>query len=125
MAHFCGVGLRFSVFLGLGLFTSAILAACSSNPPAEIPDDAAAPPDTSTPTQPGQCPTGYQACGMDCFATKRDPLNCGGCGKACKAGEVCVQGGCALQCGGNATKCGALCVSTKSDPENCGMCASK
>jgi len=36
-----------------------------------------------------------------------------------------VQGGCALQCGGSATKCGAYCVSTKSDPENCGGCGTK
>jgi hypothetical protein len=68
------------------------------------------------------CPTGYDKCGDLCTVTKRDPENCGMCGKACAPGEVCVQGGCALQCAGGATKCGKLCANTKADPANCGMC---
>ncbi len=85
--------------------------------------DAASPlPGTSLPAA---CPNGYSDCSGMCVALKRDPTHCGACGKACKAGEVCVQGGCALQCGGNTIKCGSTCVNQKSDPENCGMCAQK
>ena len=110
---------------GLALAAALLIAAgasCSSEPPPADMPDAMTAPDT---TAPMACPNGYSQCGQDCAPLKRDPLNCGACGKACKAGEVCVQGGCALQCGGNATKCGAYCVNTKSDPDNCGMCAGK
>src|SRR5260370_313085 len=72
---------------------------------------------------PSACPTGYSLCGSDCVATKRDTSNCGACGKQCKPGEVCVQGGCALQCAGGTIKCNGTCVDAKSDPANCGMCA--
>src|SRR5439155_24566271 len=98
----------------------AALSSCSSPPPVEQPDSTA--PDTSPPMA---CPTGYSQCGSDCFALKRDPQNCGMCGHACKAGEVCLQGGCALQCGGASIKCGAVCVNSKSDPENRRMGGSK
>jgi hypothetical protein len=72
----------------------------------------------------GTCPNATECNGV-CVVTKRDFENCGACGHACKAGEVCVQGGCALQCGGGATKCSGACVSTQSDPANCGSCAYK
>src|SRR5262245_21500021 len=76
-------------------------------------------------SMPQMCPSGYQLCGNTCTPTKRDPENCGACGKPCKSGEVCVQGSCALQCGGGATKCNNLCVNTKADPNNCGQCGTK
>src|SRR5262245_19219544 len=72
----------------------------------------------------GPCP-GQTVCDGKCVVTKRDPENCGMCGKKCKEGEVCVQGGCALQCGGGSTKCNSVCVSTQADPANCGMCGNK
>jgi hypothetical protein len=110
-------------FLAVGAslaFLGVLVASCSSQP--DMPGmDASVTPDTA----PVGCPMGYTQCGSDCIATKRDPQNCGGCGKACKDGEVCVQGGCALQCGGSATKCGGACVDTKSNPDNCGMCGQK
>src|SRR5437867_3013007 len=104
-----------AVFVG-----AASVASCSSDTPAM--PDASTPPDTSPPQA---CPSGYSLCGADCVPLKRDPNNCGACGKQCKPGEVCVQGGCALQCGSGSTKCGNICVNTKSDPDNCGMCAQK
>jgi hypothetical protein len=45
-----------------------------------------------------------------------------GCGTACKDGEVCSKGACALECAGGATKCGDLCVDTQLDAANCGAC---
>jgi hypothetical protein len=107
-------------FIAMALAVTFFATSCSS--PADMPGPDAANPDTSVPMG---CPSGYSQCGNDCAPLKRDPTNCGACGKACKEGEVCVQGGCALQCAGGATKCGAECASTKSDPNNCGMCGTK
>src|SRR5439155_626314 len=115
--------MRLSLAFGFTIMALVVVffaASCSS--PAVTADDAMTTPEAAPPMG---CPSGYTQCGADCFALKRDPTNCGACGKACKAGEVCVQGGCALQCAGGATKCGNFCVSTKSDPENCGMCGQK
>src|SRR5258705_2464920 len=93
-----------------------VVPSCSSDDSGLNMDASSPMPDTS---MPAMCPSGYSQCGADCIPLKRDPLNCGACGKACKAGEVCVQGGCALQCGGSTIKCGATCANPKSDPENC------
>src|SRR5262249_3849702 len=64
-------------------------------------------------------------CSNMCVDTKRDPANCGACAKACGNGQVCVQGGCAANCGAGTTKCNNLCVDQKSDPHNCGQCGNK
>lgn len=110
--------MRFLVIAGLFAGVGIDVVACSSSDPPAMMDAGTTPGDAE------KCPNATDCNGV-CVATKRDVLNCGACGKACKAGEVCVQGGCALQCGGGATKCSATCVSTKSDPDNCGMCAFK
>jgi hypothetical protein len=104
------------------LLPLALIASCSSDKNMGMGDSGVQPmPDA---TMQG-CPNGYTQCGDTCAPLKRDPENCGMCGKKCNAGEVCVQGGCALTCGGNAQKCGNLCINTKSDPANCGMCGQK
>jgi hypothetical protein len=33
-------------------------------------------------------------CGGSCVNVRRDPLNCGDCGRACASDEVCVAGDC-------------------------------
>jgi hypothetical protein len=118
-----GFTMRLSFVLGfIAMALAVVFFAASCSDAAVVPGDAMTTSDTASPPT---CPSGYTACGNECFALKRDPLNCGACGKACAAGEVCVQGGCALQCAGGATKCANVCVSTKSDPNNCGMCGIK
>jgi hypothetical protein len=52
--------------------------------------------------------------------TQSDPNNCGACGNACQAGQVCTGGVCG--CGPGQTLCGGTCVNTLNDPLNCGAC---
>jgi hypothetical protein len=40
------------------------------------------------------CPAGSELCELVCLDTTGDPLNCGGCGSACPAGETCAGGTC-------------------------------
>ncbi len=49
-----------------------------------------------------------------------DPANCGGCGLACKPGEICWQGACG--CPPGFTECAGDCRRIEDDPVNCGAC---
>ena len=74
------------------------------------------------------CGTGSTQCGDTCTVIARDTQNCGACGKACAASELCSAGTCVPAAGGctmGTTKCGNECVDTKSDDRNCGMCGTK
>lgn len=51
------------------------------------------------------CPGGQTACGESCRALAVDAANCGACGHACAAGEVCSAGACSL--------CAATCTSAR------------
>ena len=55
--------------------------------------------------------------------TGDDPLNCGGCGLACKTGELCWKGACG--CPGGFTQCGNDCRDLESDNNSCGTCDKK
>jgi len=50
--------------------------------------------------------------------------NCGGCGRACAAGQTCAAGACISgSCGTGLTLCAAgSCRDLTSDPANCGAC---
>ncbi|MDC0743071.1 MXAN_6577-like cysteine-rich protein [Polyangium mundeleinium] len=61
-------------------------------------------------------------CAGTCKDLAYDPANCGACGNACGAGEVCADGQCGVVCLGGTTACGAACVDTDIDPANCGAC---
>ena len=75
---------------------------------------------------------GLTDCGGVCVELRGDPLNCGGCGIACAAGESCVDGGCLLiefppeaptGCNEGLTLCNGEClVIDGGDPFNCGGC---
>ena len=83
--------------------------------------------DTGIPpgTDGGIPPTGCGAlmeCGGACTDTRYDPANCGACGTACSAGEVCNVGTCASGCGVGTERCSDRCVDTQVDARNCGAC---
>jgi hypothetical protein len=60
-----------------------------------------------------------QADGCEVF-TGDDPKNCGGCGVACKEGELCWRGACG--CPSGFTQCGDQCKDLQADGLNCGSC---
>jgi hypothetical protein len=71
---------------------------------------------------PGGCGVGVTECSGVCVDTRYDPANCGGCGVACAAGQVCNLGTCSGSCGLGTVECGGGCVDTDIDPLNCGDC---
>ncbi|MBI2395651.1 MAG: hypothetical protein HYV09_39160 [Deltaproteobacteria bacterium] len=75
----------------------------------------------------GGCPSAQTLCGGSCTNTKFDPANCGACGTACGAGEVCVAGACAgsSACTAPLALCGTACVDPRTDENNCGKCGVK
>ena len=82
---------------------------------------------TADKVEAGGCVAPKKQCGDSCVDTAKDALNCGACGTACAAGEVCDAGKCALFCSGGTTTCGTSCVDIKKDHDNnanCGGCGS-
>ena len=65
-------------------------------------------------------PVGPISCGGTCTFTATDPRNCGGCGIACGAGQICNGGRCGCPSGTSA--CGNACVDLSSASQNCGRC---
>src|SRR5664279_4460313 len=59
------------------------------------------------------CPVDQAACGQVCVTMMSDPLNCGGCGIACSAGQMCESGAC--QCAAGVV-CNGGCVAADSNP---------
>jgi hypothetical protein len=51
-----------------------------------------------------------------------DRDNCGMCGNACAAGEVCSNGACSLSCQIDLTDCNGVCANLMTDIANCGVC---
>ena len=64
----------------------------------------------------------FTQCGDSCVNTRADRRNCGACGTACGAAELCLDGTCSLACAGGASACGDSCVDLSVDPKNCGAC---
>ena len=69
------------------------------------------------------CLGGSTLCSNKCVDVQNDAANCGGCGKACAAGQVCSAGVCGVTCLGGSTLCSNKCVDVKDDAANCGGCA--
>ena len=68
------------------------------------------------------CPSPFMMCGTTCTATQVDPANCGTCGNACAAGQLCLGGSCVASCSAPNTACGQACVDLQSDGFDCGAC---
>jgi xyloglucan-specific endo-beta-1,4-glucanase len=68
------------------------------------------------------CVSPRMTCGDQCLETQSDPANCGACGLACAANQVCSKGACGSGCAAALTKCGAACVDVTGSQANCGTC---
>jgi hypothetical protein len=68
------------------------------------------------------CPAGTADCSGSCVETAHNPAHCGGCGVACKPGEVCANGVCAGECPAATKRCAESCVETSFNPSHCGDC---
>jgi hypothetical protein len=68
------------------------------------------------------CPLYSARCAGSCIATSTDPQNCGACGKACAAKEVCSAGVCSSGCLPGLTVCAQTCADLDNDSANCGGC---
>ena len=68
------------------------------------------------------CPKAFKTCGEICVDTATDVANCGACGTACAAGQVCSAGTCATTCQTGLNACGGSCRDLQTDAANCGAC---
>jgi len=84
-------------------------------------------PDLTTCSQ----PLGDGGSAPACADITADRLNCGGCGVACAAGEICEDGACAVSCGNALSTClgdvgdggtFSYCANLAGDVNNCGAC---
>lgn len=68
------------------------------------------------------CGIGEAECGGMCIDVQSDDANCGGCGIACDATEVCASGMCRSTCTTPFGTCSGRCVNLSNDPDHCGNC---
>jgi hypothetical protein len=66
------------------------------------------------------CTSDRTLCGSTCAKLDVDAANCGACGRACAANEMCQASECV--CPSEFSLCGAACVDLASDAANCGAC---
>ncbi len=66
------------------------------------------------------CQAGTVRCGQGCVDSNADAKNCGGCGSACRSGEVCSAAACV--CAAGTFSCNGECVVRDNDVKNCGAC---
>lgn len=101
-----------AVRISSAIVLSALLAACLEDSGAESQIGA---PNCEDPTI---------ACGGVCIDPSADPANCGACGNACDASELCSAGECVDGCDASLTACGQSCRDLTSDAAHCGACDS-
>src|SRR5512140_27276 len=74
----------------------------------QVPDTGADASDGQTPDG-GTCTNGTKCAGK-CVDVESDPANCGRCGNACRANQVCSNGACARSCAPGQINCNRACV---------------
>jgi hypothetical protein len=95
----------------------ALLAGC---PPADsgVDEDDTLPPLGAD----AQCLRWETQCGSECVDRQTDTQNCGQCGRACDAGQLCSEGACVDECPDGYERCGDGCVDLDNSEEHCGSC---
>ncbi|MBK6533718.1 MAG: hypothetical protein IPF99_30275 [Deltaproteobacteria bacterium] len=73
-------------------------------------------------TDTSRCPEGQSLCAGLCTDTNASAAHCGGCGRSCPTGRVCVAGACDLSCAAGTTACAGTCRDLRRDAMNCGAC---
>jgi len=68
-----------------------------------------------------RCTRGLTNCSGTCVNLKTSAADCGSCGTACAADDVCVRGACS-GCPAGETGCGGACVNLSTSAANCGAC---
>ncbi len=120
-------------YLGLiGLLLSFLSVGCGTPPPTVKCPEKACPSgqtcdnglckDDTAP--PPICKDGATACGSACVQITSDTKNCGGCGAACAAGQVCMLGKCQASCGVGYSECDGGCYDVQRTGAHCGRCGS-
>ncbi|HTR51519.1 MAG TPA: hypothetical protein VMJ10_12475 [Kofleriaceae bacterium] len=71
-----------------------------------------------------KCKVGETSCGGTCVDLLSSNSDCGACGSACSAAQVCGNGTCADNCPVNQTNCDGTCADLSSDANNCSACGS-
>jgi hypothetical protein len=75
---------------------------------------------------PGYYCVNSSVCLPDCYKCNGGCVetvsNCGACGHACAAGQVCFQGACAPDCGAGFSNCAGSCYDLANDRVHCGAC---
>lgn len=75
--------------------------------------------------QPIACGERLVNCSGTCRDLTSDGANCGGCGLACGAGQVCRSSACVPTrptCGAGEMDCNGMCRNLQTSAENCGTC---
>ena len=70
----------------------------------------------------GTCAVGQTQCAGICADLTNSASNCGACGVACAAPQVCSQGSCQNSCAAGLAQCGQDCVDTNTNAAHCGTC---
>ncbi len=79
----------------------------------------------SAPADAAGCDLPTIRCGAACVDTSADLANCGACGHACSASQVCIAGSCQDACPTGFTYCMGTCVDTATSSASCGSCGTR